>query len=293
MDKLHTHYDNLKISRFAPPEVIRAAYKVLTQKYHPDKNPGDERAARIMAILNSAYNTLSDEQRRKEHDEWIAAEEWEIAWLESTHQEEGGGNLVPHPQNRPASKTELVAYQPSRDPKWWLILAVCIGLGWTGSVMTQSKPFASTISPPEAKADERQPAALAISKTAENKVVVLSQVMLPELAGRCGNGSAERPPLAPNGESWPAHSGYLEGYKVGNMGGNTELTLDNTRNAVPVYIKLFDVESRQNVRHVYVGIRDKFVLENLTAGNYEVRRQDLGSARMPLAECKRRIKRVQ
>jgi curved DNA-binding protein CbpA len=60
MAKIHTHYDNLKVSRLAPQEVIRAAYKALSQKYHPDKNPGDEKAARIMAILNSAYNTLSD-----------------------------------------------------------------------------------------------------------------------------------------------------------------------------------------------------------------------------------------
>ncbi|MDB5935298.1 MAG: hypothetical protein JWQ01_2642, partial [Massilia sp.] len=58
MAKIHTHYDNLKVARLAPPEVIRAAYKALTQKYHPDKNPGDEKAARIMAILNTAYGIL-------------------------------------------------------------------------------------------------------------------------------------------------------------------------------------------------------------------------------------------
>ena len=85
MGKVHSHYDNLKVSRMAPQEVIRAAYKALSQKYHPDKNPGDDKAARIMAIINTAYGTLSDPQKRKEHDEWIAAEEWEIGWLESTH----------------------------------------------------------------------------------------------------------------------------------------------------------------------------------------------------------------
>ena len=76
MGKIHTHYDNLKVARGAPQEVIRAAYKALSQKYHPDKTPGDEKAARIMAIVNTAYGTLSDPQRRKEHDEWITQEEW-------------------------------------------------------------------------------------------------------------------------------------------------------------------------------------------------------------------------
>ncbi|MCS6804710.1 MAG: DnaJ domain-containing protein, partial [Blastocatellia bacterium] len=41
MPKLHTHYDNLKVARNAPPEVIRAAYKTLSQRFHPDRNPGD------------------------------------------------------------------------------------------------------------------------------------------------------------------------------------------------------------------------------------------------------------
>src|ERR1700756_162149 len=104
MGKIHTHYDNLKVSRMAPQEVIRAAYKALSQKYHPDKNPGDEKAARIMAILNSAYNTLSDPQRRKEHDEWIASEEWEIAWLESTHHEDGAGREWHGPPGAPGGR---------------------------------------------------------------------------------------------------------------------------------------------------------------------------------------------
>ena len=39
---MHTHYDNLKVTRGAPAEVIRAAYKALSQRYHPDKNPSPD-----------------------------------------------------------------------------------------------------------------------------------------------------------------------------------------------------------------------------------------------------------
>lgn len=69
--KIKTHYDNLKVMRDAPPEVIRAV-KTLSQRYHPDKNPGNAEASRIMAILNDAYRVLSDPTLRREHDEWIA-----------------------------------------------------------------------------------------------------------------------------------------------------------------------------------------------------------------------------
>lgn len=48
MEKIHTHYDNLKVAREAPPEVIRAAYRALSQRYHPDRNPANAEAARIM-----------------------------------------------------------------------------------------------------------------------------------------------------------------------------------------------------------------------------------------------------
>ena len=70
MAQLHTHYDNLKVARNAPPEVIRAAYKTLSQKYHPDRNPGSPEAIRVIQIINSAYEVLSDPVKRQEHDEW-------------------------------------------------------------------------------------------------------------------------------------------------------------------------------------------------------------------------------
>jgi curved DNA-binding protein CbpA len=69
--KVRTHYDNLKVARDAPPEVIRAAYKSLSQKYHPDRNPSDPKASRTMAIINAAYRVLSDPDRRRKHDDWI------------------------------------------------------------------------------------------------------------------------------------------------------------------------------------------------------------------------------
>lgn len=79
MPKVHTHYDNLKVTRNAPPEVIRAAYKSLSQKFHPDRNPGDPNATKTFQIINTAYEVLSDPVRRREHDDWIAASEAEEA----------------------------------------------------------------------------------------------------------------------------------------------------------------------------------------------------------------------
>ena len=70
-----THYDVLNVARNAPPEVIRAAYKVLAQKYHPDRNPGDAEAAEKMKAINTAYEVLSDSQKRLEYDIRLAMQE--------------------------------------------------------------------------------------------------------------------------------------------------------------------------------------------------------------------------
>jgi len=75
MTSIHTHYDNLKVARNAPPEVIRAAYKTLSQNFHPDRNPGNPDAARIMGIINTSYAVLSDPAKRQEHDMWISQQE--------------------------------------------------------------------------------------------------------------------------------------------------------------------------------------------------------------------------
>jgi len=76
MAKIRTHYDNLNVSRNAPASVIKAAYKALCQKYHPDKYiGGHEEALRIMKSINSAYAVLSDSGKRAEHDQWIDRQE--------------------------------------------------------------------------------------------------------------------------------------------------------------------------------------------------------------------------
>jgi DnaJ-class molecular chaperone len=75
MPRIHTHYDNLKVARNAPPEVIRAAYKTLSQKFHPDRNPDKPNATRTFQLISLAYEVLSDPVKRRAHDDWIAAEE--------------------------------------------------------------------------------------------------------------------------------------------------------------------------------------------------------------------------
>ena len=75
MKTLHTHYDNLKVARDAPPEVIRAAYKTLCKKFHPDHHQNNLTTTKTFQLISVAYHVLSDPTSRREHDAWIAKEE--------------------------------------------------------------------------------------------------------------------------------------------------------------------------------------------------------------------------
>ena len=297
MARIHTHYDNLKVSRKAPQEVIRAAYKALSQKYHPDKNPDDDKAARIMAILNSAYGTLADPVRRHEHDEWIAAEEWEIEWLESTRADEGRD---PARSDTPQWEPQLIddAHPPRlwRHPGWWLSLALCLVLGCVAGVWlagrTRIAPAISSAAAAGAAAGVAATAPVARHEDAlldgwavsqahvpdsplapDVKSLGIIELVIPKRAPDC---DLELNTLAsPNGEPWPQQSGYVDGFPVGNQGKDMQIVLDNSSNVSPVLVKVYDLERRSNVRHVYVLPRQSMTVENLAAGRYEVRYQNI------------------
>ncbi|QGZ40739.1 DnaJ-like protein [Pseudoduganella flava] len=303
MGKIHTHYDNLKVSRGAPQEVIRAAYKALSQKYHPDKNPGDERAARIMAIVNTAYGTLADPQRRKEHDEWIAQEEYEIELLDSTRSDD------PRSADAPAQAWPEHVGVPrrrrplARDWRWWATAVACVGAGWIAGVMTVTEPRqVSTVlaaawggkasadggAPPyprvEQQSDTREGWSAmprhyspeADTQPPPVKVVALSQVIVPGQSGDCENETNAL--VAPNGEPWPTQSGYVEGFPLMNKGDEMQLALDNSGNPLPVFIKVYDLDRRANVRYAFVQAHDKFVVDQLANGKYEIRYQNIDLA---------------
>ena len=69
-----TYYQILGVTPDAENIVIRAAYKALSHRYHPDKFKGSaEEAEAKMKVINFAYSILSDKDKRKAYDEELKA----------------------------------------------------------------------------------------------------------------------------------------------------------------------------------------------------------------------------
>lgn len=57
-------YTVLGLSPGASEEEIKAAYRRLAKKYHPDLHPGDQEAAKKMQEINAAYEALRNPSQR-------------------------------------------------------------------------------------------------------------------------------------------------------------------------------------------------------------------------------------
>jgi molecular chaperone DnaJ len=62
------YYEVLGVPKGADEKALKAAYRNLAKKYHPDANPGDKAAEHKFKELNEAYDVLKDPQKKAAYD---------------------------------------------------------------------------------------------------------------------------------------------------------------------------------------------------------------------------------
>lgn len=260
-----THYDNLKVMRTAPPEVIRAAYRALAARYHPDKCENKAEATRIMTIVNAAYEVLQDPKRRQEYDEALAFLEYEE--IEEAKRPRSSSTESAPPAE---STVEVMSTAPegssrlrrSSLPRSLLIVLLVI-VAPIAILFLVFREVESTRSRP---VDSRTSSSLS---AAPDPAPIYS-----------------RPELDPLGDSWPVVSAYLVSAPRLRRNGLSSVSIDNTRCDAGVHVKLVYLgqAGREVVRQCFIPAFSQFVMKNVSAGRYDIRYRDLTSGTLARSE---------
>jgi thioredoxin-like negative regulator of GroEL len=89
-------YEMLGLTPDAQSNEIRKAFRKLSLKFHPDKNPGDEIADANFKLINSAYDIIGDEAAREAFDSYAGQtfhSSWEYEQARRSGLVKGGGDL--------------------------------------------------------------------------------------------------------------------------------------------------------------------------------------------------------
>ena len=270
MPLVHSHYENLRVARNAPPEVIRAAYKALSQRHHPDLNPENADAERVMSILNVAYDVLSDPAKRRIHDDWIRSQE--ETKTETPRRNEPPSSTTYSNEDEdtdpdPVSSTpkdiwkqrlpfEFFAISAHLKKRWGLYIAAGVVLF---AIAQSNRNGLTNATPP-------------YSSRPPDSATPLNTELPAKL-----NTQFNRPATAPNGRKWPIAAGHIAGYPLLNGKGYSAVTIDNTRNDADVFVKLVHITSERAfpVRHLFIPKGESVKTKDLKPGQYDVRYRDL------------------
>ncbi|SRR6266699_161072 len=68
MSTKRCYYETLEVDRTADESKLKAAFRKLAMKWHPDKNPGDANSEIRFKEINEAYEVLKDGDKRAAYD---------------------------------------------------------------------------------------------------------------------------------------------------------------------------------------------------------------------------------
>lgn len=119
-------YKVLGVSPNASDEEIKAAYRSLAKKYHPDLNPGDAAAAKRMNEINAAYDQIKNPQPQQESygGAWGAAGAWQEQPRDERNELRAARSYIRAREFEQALNALSGVPESQRDGEWYYLHAI-------------------------------------------------------------------------------------------------------------------------------------------------------------------------
>src|SRR6476646_9873248 len=127
------YYIVLGVPNTASFEEIKAAYRELAKKYHPDKNPGNKAAEDFFKEVQQAYAVLSNPEKRKKFDLKFSYGQTQEP-KRKTYSTPYTGNAYQYAQQQAQAKTQqprpaaAKKREPDKSENHYILISVGIAL---------------------------------------------------------------------------------------------------------------------------------------------------------------------
>ena len=175
---------------------------------------------------------------------------------------------VPPARPQPPQKTSSRSSGTSYVGALFIIIAILLLYGYSASHYSSQKRAS-----PQPAHQTQQSAQQNNSSQQETKTSVAeppSPKEQPKQQEQSTPPPTEKAPVAPIPKE-NVRTGYDTEKAIANKNGYCEVTVDNTRNNMPVYVRLWDMGRKEPVRAFFIRQGEQFTAQNLTSGTYEVR----------------------
>jgi curved DNA-binding protein CbpA len=233
------YYIVLGVANNAGFEEIKAAYRELAKKYHPDKNPGNKAAEDFFKEVQQAYAVLSNPEKRKKYD---------LKFSYGSYQERSsrpkqnpyGGNAYQYAQQQAQYKQQAntqfkskAKTKPDKSENYYILVSVGLAMILLYFIISYNEN-----DPPPLK--QRTP-----SQTQESKKEEVSPIS--------------------NFDS--PYSSYF-GQEISSLQSKNSLTINTTRNAEAVVCLVDNNQPNKTIRNQYMSPGTTFKMNNIPDGSY-------------------------
>ena len=229
-----------------------------------------------MQLINTAYEVLSDPEKRAEHDSWIGKENWkrklESAKAEKAMREAAAAQAQQSQQAtaQPATKAKQSnAIKPDRI--WANIVNVFAGV----ISLVRYGIFAGIVAVIGYHFWHKNETASRVNASEVDLTgLKIPDIKLPPIGADCAGALKTHP----DGRPWGQVAKVMT--VAENRSGLSSLTLDNSRNSQDLYVKLarsLDQSTRNFAREAFIPAHQQLVLQHLAVGNYVIKMMDVAS----------------